>query len=164
MAKSVLVLYGFHPEEEYAKRIGMRLAELNLKGVVVRESPRRRSFKRLRKKYNADWIIDLHNYRNRYDPEFHNTVVADICHYPYLGWDDEWDEYGWLLEEACEHFTTQYRIRHGDDQHHHVIIGDLYKRECYKRYFGIELYPWVPEEESLNFLKEFIEYVKSLDL
>jgi len=51
-----------HPElETYARNVGLEIEKLGLDGVIVRESPAKRSFAKLLKEYEAGWIFDLHS-------------------------------------------------------------------------------------------------------
>jgi len=47
--------------ETYARNVGLEIEKLGLEGVIVRESPVKRSFGKLLKKYDASWVFDLHS-------------------------------------------------------------------------------------------------------
>jgi hypothetical protein len=82
--KNVLYLYGYHPAEMYAKNVALRLKELQLSGIVVEQSPRKRKFASLLRKYNARWVVDLHSNGRGKDALLNQPYIplALICY----GW------------------------------------------------------------------------------
>ncbi|MBI2938354.1 MAG: hypothetical protein HYY22_09115 [Thaumarchaeota archaeon] len=72
-------MHSYHrPLEVYARDVALEIAKNPPEGVIVRESPRKRSFGRLTTQYNAAWILDLHS-----DPYQTPAAPEDLKH-PYL--------------------------------------------------------------------------------
>jgi hypothetical protein len=66
--KNILILHswvspeGRHSElEPYARDVALEIEKLQLEGIIVQESPVKRSFRKLLRKYNASWVFDLHS-------------------------------------------------------------------------------------------------------
>ncbi len=53
---------GRHSElEPYARDVALEIERLGLEGAIVKQSPVKRNFGKLLRKYNASWVFDLHS-------------------------------------------------------------------------------------------------------
>lgn len=166
-SKNVLILHSFHYPgkkkpgifrkkpiwyEQYARDIGQELEKQDLIGVVVKESPKKRRFKRLRNKYNADWIVDLHSIAREYDPDLDRRLLAMIfCHS-----DPEISDY-------FKRFVNEYPKLNQTVQFPVPVYDDIESRYM-RKYVGVELFDWIPKEKSIDFVKKLSQYLQTNDL
>lgn len=149
----MLVLHSFHflnltnstrKPEVYAREIGIQLERLNRANVVVKESPRKRSFDDLLKKYHCDWIVDLHDVAREYRSTIDNSPDGRKL-LAILGSQQEMD--GKLAQFV---------------QKNNYPVGTMPISPAYHpRYIVAELYPWIPKFVTIDFLSMLLQFVKS---
>ena len=164
--KNVLVLHRFHPQEIYARDVALGLGNLHMDSVLIIESPRKRYFPRLLRKYEAYWALDLHD---------------DMEH---INWETE------PFPLACVYTAYQDDRRKKNDIKYHILakraktLLEDFREQTYgnrqflnpaffiidnntsldPRALGIELYARRPLGQSVDFFKKLVNYLQSVSL
>ncbi len=174
-----MILHSYHrPIEGYGRDVALEIDNLHLDGIIVKESPRKRTTSKLLREYNAGWILDLHS-----DNE--ETMTRDVSDflknpYPLLmirhGYTpEEFRELDKAVKEADEYgppgeawetwfkFTKKAKVR------------ELLDEFAVEKYGTKDVYvpsDWYPQQRNANILTlglaffrpfdQSVEYVKSL--
>jgi hypothetical protein len=148
----VLVMHSFHPHEKYAGDVGMRLGKLDIPYVTVIESPKKRHYRRLMERYNAKWIIDLHNDTRKYDPSIKHLLAMlylSTTHKPKKDEERKQTLRKWIRKNYSPNRLGIYPIS---------IVNKVLLDEP-SNFIGVELYPHNNVRESIEFIKKFSSFL-----
>jgi hypothetical protein len=161
--------------EQYARDVALALDGLHLDGILVKESPIKRYFPRLLKKYKADWALDLHDDIGGIDWLTQPWPICCVNH----AWPDEpsrqndvaWQSKVKKVKTILHDFTEQvYGFKLGPP---YTYILENREPPFYSgpasgsldpRVLGIELYTRRPFEQSLDFVKRLSNYLQGESL
>lgn len=133
------------------------MKNLQIPNVIVNESPKNRSTSKLLKKYKSRWLVDLHDPG---DPKFEaDKGDEDVIAWIVYKRDSKLKRY---LDNFVE---SNYKPRGKKIGPKYPIYLVPYLYKTYSpRYLGVELYPTIAKQESLDFLKKLTGFLKSADL
>lgn len=124
-----------------------------LPNTTVIESPKKRYYKRLTEKYEAKWILDLHNEMGSYDPQMRYHLATL---FPSSRYKPEVDEEritklrNWVRQTYDKSPRGTYPIN--------VIDADPLLGKP-SNIIGVELYPHNSFRKSLEFLEKFTKFL-----
>jgi len=132
--------------------VALKLKELNLDGVIIKESPRERVFGRLLKHNKCDWVLDLHSCR----PEHKYQPDRGLLESPYLGallWGGNCDH------DAYNRFFQRFFIQYYNGKD---VLGDGHYDNRWRnpRYLGLGLLWYRPLDQTLEFMKKLFDYLQ----
>ncbi len=177
--KNVLILHSYHrPIEEYARDVALEVAREAPDYIVVRESPRKRIFERLSRKYEVGWVLDLHSSPPELEPPTDEWLIdpyrplAKICYgerWPkggpsetsvtiphfWKGLTSESREVRRILEEFCERYYPKADIWLGPIARPHSVNP---------RFLIVGLLWYRPLNISVEFIKKLSDHLYSYPL
>lgn len=158
---NILVLHSFHYPgrrrdgtvfyEEYARKVGTALQKMNLPNIEVAPSPKIRNFKRLMEKYDARWILDLHNDEYPYDPQIKHLLAT-----LYFQHDIRKITIGTVWQWISKNYSPNMRGIYP------IIVESSYSRRT-KNFIAVELYTHNKIDSSVKFVKQFSDFLYDLD-
>jgi hypothetical protein len=168
--KNILILHSYHyPIEDYARDVALEIKKMNLPGIKVIKSPRRkRWFEQLLRKYDAKWALDLHSdpYRSEPDPYLlHSDVLGNITYGGITLWNpdtlskekaERWHLYG-ILSELGE-LLWQFQIEKYGKQV--LSLNPNYRGKIHRRMLQIGLLWFRPMDKSVEFIKSLAQYLQ----
>jgi len=147
----VLVLYGYHPTEDYAIDVALALDKLNLERVIVKEFvPRKRDYGKFLRENKANWILDLHSEstEGRILPP---SEILDTKSLGIISWGWRHD-YNALMEKFFrEHYNGEEILSYGK-------AGTI--QRIHSGCFLLGLLWYRPLEQSLELVKKLTDYLK----
>lgn len=146
--------YDGRVHEVYEREVGIELGNMNLPNVIVKEADnRKRDINYLLKKYQARFMLDLHDPGRTYNPKDRYDAVAHIA---FAG-----------TERHEEYFERFHKQNYPDDKDllksKISLLPTTWERFNH-RLIGVELLTWCPKETSLDFLKRLTDYLQSNNL
>jgi hypothetical protein len=169
--KNVLILHSYHiPLEEYARDVALDVKKLQINGVIVKKSPKKRIFESLSRMYNAGWILDLHSDPQHREPpkerlisQYHPLALVEYGERwkgVYEG--QETSEGKWvknLLESFRENNYPGYVGGNAS-----LEIMPWLKTRSNPRFIRIGLLWYRPRKISVEFIEKLSQYLQSYPL
>lgn len=145
-------MHSFHPNEKYARNVGIRLGKLDVPYATIIESPKKRDYQRLVARYNAKWIVDLHN-----DLQPYNYDIKHLLAMMYLS-----TIHNQQKDEERKQIIRRWIRKNYSPNEMGVYPVSFVKKLAFNKppnFIGIELYPHNSVAKSVEFVKELTKHL-----
>lgn len=145
-------MHGFHSNEKYASIVGTKLGKLEIPYLTVIESPKKRDYRRLTERYDAKWIVDLHNDTHPYDSDIKHLLAMlylSATHKPKIDEERKQTIRRWIRKNYSPNNMGVYPVS---------IVNKILLDKP-QHFTAVELYPHNSLTKSLEFVNKFTKFL-----